>query len=91
MSATRAGRVGRGLLALAGALLGAAPAAACPVCGSEAGRRVRAGIFDHDFGGNLLLTALPFAVLLAVAAVIHFGPRRPTAGTRPSPAPGATP
>ena len=50
-----------------------APAGACPVCDTGTGRQVRAGIFDGDFGRTLLAVALPFPILLAVVAAIHFG------------------
>jgi hypothetical protein len=50
----------------------AAPAAACPVCDSETGRTIRAGIFDDDFGANVLLTLLPFPVLAGVVVLIHY-------------------
>lgn len=53
-------------------LASAATAAACPVCDSDAGRTVRAGIFGDDFGTNVLLTLLPFPVLFGVVALIHF-------------------
>jgi hypothetical protein len=49
------------------------PARACPLCESETGERVRAGIFNAEFGYNLLVTLLPFSVLLAIVALIHFG------------------
>jgi hypothetical protein len=52
---------------------GASPVWACPLCRSDTGRRVRAGIFNADFGENLLVTLLPFLVFLAVVAWIHFG------------------
>lgn len=68
------------------ALLGATPAAACPVCSSETGERVRAGVFGAEFGANALLIALPFAVLFGVVALLHFGP--PRLRPRP-PQPGA--
>lgn len=54
------------------------PAArACPVCDLETGRQVRAGIFDQEFGMNLIATALPFVVFLGIVAGIHLsgGPR----------------
>ena len=50
-----------------------APAGACPICNTGTGRQVRAGIFGDDFGRTLLAVALPFPVLLAVVAAIHFG------------------
>lgn len=60
--------------AVAAALgLAAGSARACPLCDSATGERVRAGIFGADFGANLAFTILPFAVFLAVAALIHFG------------------
>lgn len=70
---------------LCGALLLADdPASACPVCDRETGRQVRAGLFDEDFGFNLLATSLPFVVFLGIAAAIHFELplRKSTASTR---------
>ncbi|WP_435018213.1 hypothetical protein TA3x_000162 [Tundrisphaera sp. TA3] len=58
----------------AASLSATTPARACPLCVSETGRRVRAGIFDADFGYHLAATFLPFAVFLAIVALIHFGP-----------------
>ncbi|GAC1447436.1 MAG: hypothetical protein NVSMB9_29580 [Isosphaeraceae bacterium] len=46
---------------------------ACPLCDSETGERVRAGLFNAEFGYNLFVTLLPFPVFLAIVAVIHFG------------------
>ena len=43
------------------------------MCDSETGQQVCAGIVDGGFAINLLATVLPFAVVLAVAAVIHLG------------------
>lgn len=56
-----------------------AVADACPVCQTENGRQVRAGIFNEDFGSNLLATLLPFPVVLGIAAALHFGfaPKQP--------------
>ena len=51
---------------LAAWLLLVSPAVACPFCESETGRQVRQGIFDRHFVDNLLLTLLPFPVLLAI-------------------------
>ena len=67
-------------------VLPAPSAGACPVCDRETGREVRAGIFDEHFGFNLAATVLPFGVLLALTAAIHFGwPgwHRPPEGSRP--------
>lgn len=76
---------GRGLVTFGAILLGAAPALTCPLCESEAGQQVRAGIFNEDFGYNLLLTASPFPVLLGIVALIHFGWPGPRATARPAP------
>jgi hypothetical protein len=51
----------------------AAPAGACPVCDGPTGARVRAGIFGADFAANLLTAALPFPIVLGVAAALHHG------------------
>jgi hypothetical protein len=53
-------------------LLFSGTASACPVCESETGREVRAGIFNELFWENVLLTLLPFPILLAVVALIYF-------------------
>ncbi len=53
--------------------LGASSARACPLCDSETGERVRAGIFDADFGYNFFATVLPFSAFLAIVASIHYG------------------
>jgi hypothetical protein len=58
-----------------------APTGACPVCDTGTGRQVRAGIFDDNFGRTLLAVAVPFPILLAVVAAIHFGwPATPRSG-----------
>lgn len=65
-------------------LVVASTAPACPLCESETGRQVRAGIFDDDFGKNVVLTLLPFPVLAVIVALIYYGPpaiRRPHGGT----------
>ncbi len=79
------------MLAMAAMMvLGPAPVWACPLCKSETGERVRAGIFNADFGYNLVVTLLPFAVFLTIVATIHHG--LPWAKDRPlavmSPDPG---
>ena len=63
----------RSTAAFATAVLGASSAWACPFCESETGERVRAGIFNADFGYNLAVTVLPFSVFLAIVALIHSG------------------
>lgn len=50
-----------------------APLAACPVCSSETGELVRAGIFNRDFGWNVVQTLLPFPILFAVVAWLYLG------------------
>jgi hypothetical protein len=62
------------LLLLMLMLMMAAPAAACPVCDRETGRRVRDGLFDEQLGLNVLATLLPFGVFLGVAAAIRYAP-----------------
>ena len=54
-------------------LLLASSAVACPFCDSETGQQVRQGIFDRNFVDNLLLTLIPFPVLLAIVVLIYFG------------------
>lgn len=78
--------LGRGtrFVTTAGVLLAtASAAAACPLCGSDTGEQVRAGIFGGDFAATLLAVLLPFPVLAAVVIVIHRGPPRvrPTGAT----------
>lgn len=67
-------------LALAGVvLLALAPAAAaCPFCDGGPGgvNEAREVIFGPDFWPNLLVAAAPFAVVLAVVAVVHGPPGR---------------
>lgn len=46
---------------------------ACPICDTETGRQVRAGIFGDDFWSTLLVVVSPFPVLLLVIAAYHFG------------------
>jgi hypothetical protein len=52
----------------------AVPAMSCPVCHTETGDAVRQGIFNSDFGFNLFVTVLPFAVFYGIVALVHFGP-----------------
>lgn len=48
----------------------ASRAAACPVCVSDTGARVRAGI-AADFARDLLVTIAPFVVLALLVALIQ--------------------
>jgi len=53
-------------------LVFASAASACPFCESETGQQVKAGIFNDQFWMNVLLTLLPFPILLAIVALIYF-------------------
>lgn len=44
-------------------------AVGCPVCGTDVGRQVRAGLADENVVPNLLAVVLPFALILGVVAV----------------------
>lgn len=72
---SRALRVAALVAILAGAspILFARAAHACPVCNTETGAAVRAGIFDDRFVARLLATLAPFPVLLAAVAALHHG------------------
>lgn len=54
----------------------------CPVCYSRTGVLVRAGILDHAFGRNVLVTVLPFAVFGAVVAWVYYRLPVPSAEVR---------
>lgn len=70
------------LSVVAAALLGVSRLGACPLCESETGEQVRAGAFGDGVGYNVLVTALPFPVILGIVALIHYGPPwRPARGT----------
>lgn len=56
-------------------LLSACRALACPFCESETGQQVRAGIFNDQFWANVVLTLLPFPILLTIVALIYFDVR----------------
>jgi hypothetical protein len=47
----------------AAAWLTPATALACPVCETETGRQIRAGIFGAGFAHDVLLSVLPFVVM----------------------------
>lgn len=57
-------------------LVAGSTAMACPVCHTQTGEKVRAGIFNDEFGSNAARTLLPFPVLISLVALIHFGPPR---------------
>ena len=62
-------------LALLAALAVPAGARACPVCDTETGREVRAGVFDANFSRNVVAVLSPFPILGGIVAFIHFGGR----------------
>lgn len=47
-------------------------ASACPLCDSETGKQVRAGIFGDDFWSTLLVVVSPFPVLLLALAAYQY-------------------
>ena len=53
--------------------LNVAPARACPFCNSSVAERVRAGIFNEEFFGNMARASIPFFVFGCVVALLHFG------------------
>jgi hypothetical protein len=63
-------------------LVCASIAAACPLCRTEFGREVRAGIFGPDFWPNMFFVLLPFPILLLLAAALHYGFGRRTSNTK---------
>ena len=60
-------------LALLAALAVPAGALACPVCNTDTGSEVRAGIFDSSFSRNVVAVLAPFPILVGIVAFIHFG------------------
>ena len=55
-------------------------ALACPLCRTDTGKQVRAGIFGPDFTFNMVVTIIPFVIFLGITALIYFG--LPTRGNR---------
>src|SRR5438270_702111 len=51
----------------------ASAAYSCPVCHTQTGEQVRAGIFNRGFGLNLVAIALPFPVFACIVGWIYFG------------------
>jgi hypothetical protein len=45
----------------------------CPLCHTQTGEQVRAGIFNRSFGLNLLAIGLPFPVFAGVIVWLYFG------------------
>jgi hypothetical protein len=54
-------------------ILGAGPSAACPLCHTETGEAVRAGIFNSQFLPTALAVLSPFPLILAVVVALHRG------------------
>jgi hypothetical protein len=54
-------------------LLCASIAAACPLCHTETGQRVRDGILGADFWSNLSVVILPFPIFLLLVVALHYG------------------
>lgn len=55
-------------------VVAAGRAGACPLCDSETGRAVRAGVFDGSFLANLGVLLAPFPVIAGASVLVH-GPR----------------
>ena len=70
----RSGLAATAAIALFLLAVGAGPVRACPVCGGENGKAVRAGLFDENFGFNVVATLLPFTMFLGIAAFMYYGP-----------------
>ncbi|MFL5814104.1 MAG: hypothetical protein ACJ763_11050 [Bdellovibrionia bacterium] len=51
----------------------AASSVACPLCHTETGQQVRAGILGSDFTSNLLVILAPFPVFALVVGWIYYG------------------
>ncbi|MDO8528068.1 MAG: hypothetical protein Q7T03_10340 [Deltaproteobacteria bacterium] len=45
---------------------------ACPLCYSDTGKQVRAGIFNGDFLFNLAMTLFPFIVFTFIGLVLYY-------------------
>ena len=63
-------------LAILAVLMAAGAAGACPVCSSETGQEVRAGLVDENLPMAVLGTILPFVVLGGVVAAVRWAPVR---------------
>lgn len=50
----------------------AASSLACPLCHTETGQQVRAGILNGDFTSNLLVTVAPFPVFALIVGWIYY-------------------
>jgi hypothetical protein len=63
-----------------GLLLFSQGAPGCPICHTEIGEQVRAGILNSSFGTMFLLTIAPFPIFAAVITLLYFG--KPRTGTK---------
>ena len=59
--------------AMAFLLLGTSTLWACPLCDTQTGQQVRAGIFNGGFAGTLSAMLLPFLVMAGIVALIQVG------------------
>jgi len=66
------------LAVLACVLAIASEALACPVCNTETGIAVQAGIFNSQFLPTVLSVLAPFPVLFAIMGTLHLCWARPT-------------
>lgn len=57
-------------------------AMACPVCETDTGRQIRAGIFDDSFPRYLAISVLPFAVVTLAVVLVPRLLRERKAGPR---------
>jgi hypothetical protein len=62
-----------GWVVLAATVLAALPVAACPLCHTETGEAVRAGIFNSQFLPTALAVLSPFPLILAVVVALDRG------------------
>lgn len=62
-----------------GWFLFAGAAHSCPICHTQTGQQVRAGLFDSGFGWNLFVTGLPFPIFAAAVIWVYFS--KPKAGS----------
>ena len=46
---------------------------ACPLCDTTTAQQVRAGLLDQHLGVSVVGVLLPFAIVFAIVAVVHFG------------------
>jgi heme/copper-type cytochrome/quinol oxidase subunit 2 len=49
---------------------------ACPLCRSDTGEAVRAAIVDEHLPISIVATVAPFALVLAIVALVHFAGSR---------------